>query len=136
MPPSTRQRRPWIYVADDDESMRELVLSTLAAAGYQVLQAADGQELLDGLLDRARLEVPTALVISDVAMPRLTGPAACAAARAAGVATPFIFMTAFASSGALEVAARASAVAVLDKPFDMAELLTAVRHVLSRAEGR
>lgn len=121
-----------IYVADDDEAMRHVVAATLVAAGYEVWQARDGRELLDRLIHREPRGATPVLVVSDVSMPRLSGPAACAAARAAGIETPFIFMTAFASSGGRSAAEAVGAIAVFDKPFDVDELVVAIRDHLER----
>ncbi|MBW2529662.1 MAG: response regulator [Deltaproteobacteria bacterium] len=118
---------PVVCVADDDDEMRAVVASSLAALGYEVWQASDGRELLDQLLEGAARGTAAVLVVSDVAMPRLTGPRACAAARSAGLSIPFIFMTAFVSAGGRSAAEAAGAVAVFDKPFDLDDLVAAVR---------
>lgn len=131
--PASWSRPPLIFVADDDLAMLELVASTLAEQGYEVRRARDGRELLDRLLEhRTGPALAPALVVTDVAMPELHGPAVCTAARDAGVHVPFIFMTAFVSSGARGAAEAAGAVAILDKPFDMDELVDTVRRHLGR----
>lgn len=58
-----------ILVADDEARMRKLVHDFLAKAGYEVLEACDGEEALD-LFYR---EKDIALLILDVMMPRVDG---------------------------------------------------------------
>jgi two-component system, chemotaxis family, chemotaxis protein CheY len=57
-----------ILTADDSASMRQMISFTLKNAGYEVEEAADGEEAL------ARLEASTpVLLITDLNMPRMDG---------------------------------------------------------------
>lgn len=58
-----------ILVVDDEPAVRALFVRALRAAGYQTLEAADGQAALE-VLEQRRV----ALVLSDSTMPRLDGP--------------------------------------------------------------
>lgn len=58
-----------ILVVDDEPAVRRLFARALRAAGYQALEAADGQAALE-VLEQRRV----ALVLSDSTMPRLDGP--------------------------------------------------------------
>ena len=62
------EHRKRVLVADDAELVRSLVTEILEEAGYEVFQAADGEETLL----RVREEHPD-LVLLDLVMPRLTG---------------------------------------------------------------
>ncbi|HEY5020127.1 MAG TPA: response regulator [Steroidobacteraceae bacterium] len=57
-----------ILAVDDSASMRHMVGVTLRAAGYEVVEAADGAEALE----YARLNAVD-LVLADVNMPRMDG---------------------------------------------------------------
>jgi len=57
-----------VLVVDDDPDIREILRKTLTAAGYSVLQAADGVEALAIVL-----ESPPDLIILDEMMPRMSG---------------------------------------------------------------
>ena len=57
-----------ILTVDDSTSMRQMVRATLQSAGYDVVEAADGQDALEFARDHA-----VDLVISDVNMPRMDG---------------------------------------------------------------
>jgi CheY-like chemotaxis protein len=57
-----------VLVVDDEESVRALVLETLAGTGYELREAADGDEALDRIAARR----PDAIVL-DLVMPKLDG---------------------------------------------------------------
>jgi CheY-like chemotaxis protein len=59
-----------ILVVEDDTDIREVVSETLARAGYEVVQAANGQEALDFL----QTSHGPCLVLLDLMMPVLSGP--------------------------------------------------------------
>ena len=59
---------PRILAVDDSPSMRQMVSTTLASAGYEVEQAEDGVQALQ-LASRQRFD----LVITDVNMPNMDG---------------------------------------------------------------
>jgi CheY-like chemotaxis protein len=59
---------PRILVADDDEDNRTIAHDALEAAGFEVLQASDGEEAVE----KALRELPD-VVILDLAMPKLSG---------------------------------------------------------------
>jgi signal transduction histidine kinase len=59
-----------ILLVEDDDGARLVAERALAHLGYEVLVAEDGEEAL-GILAR---DLPIALILSDVVMPRMTGP--------------------------------------------------------------
>jgi CheY-like chemotaxis protein len=118
-----------VVVADDDDDMRDLVASALRADGCATLEAHDGQELLELLelaIDDPRLR-PDVLV-TDVKMPRLSGLGVLEALKRAQWSLPVVMMTVVADDSIHTVARRLGAVGVLHKPFDPADLVTAVRN--------
>ncbi len=66
-----------ILVVDDDEAQREVFVLVLTAAGFDVRAATGGEEALAFAIAR-----PPALVLADVQMPGLDGPALCRRIRA------------------------------------------------------
>ena len=116
---------PRILLAEDDAAMREVLVDALVEAGYDVIVASDGHELLDRI-GEAWLEEDYDLVLSDVRMPGCSGLRAIEALRERDWATPIVFMTAFGSPRAHGEAQRLGA-SMLDKPFEVDELLDTVR---------
>jgi CheY-like chemotaxis protein len=60
-----------ILAVDDSAPIREMIVSVLAPRGYHVLTARDGREALDKL----RLLAEPHIILLDVVMPGLDGPA-------------------------------------------------------------
>ena len=60
-----------VLTVDDSRTMRDMVAFTLKGAGYEVVEAGDGQQALDLLLDPNATRPD--IVISDIEMPRLDG---------------------------------------------------------------
>lgn len=90
--PSTTARHccETILVVDDQESIRELLSSTLRLLGYRVLVAADGVE---GLEVARSYGEPIHLLLTDVMMPRMSGPKLARAVREIRQETRVLFMS-------------------------------------------
>ncbi len=58
-----------VLVVDDSKSVRAVIGTTLQVAGYNVIQATDGQEGLDILNEEKHIE----LIITDLNMPNMDG---------------------------------------------------------------
>lgn len=114
-----------ILVVDDDEAGREYATETLKAEGYEVLQARDGQEALE-IVVQEDLD----LVLTDVQMPRMDGLQLAAAIRERKPDLRILTMTA---SMTEEMARRISTVhldGVLLKPVRPNDLLRNVEDAL------
>ena len=78
-----------VLVVDDESRMRKLVRDFLTKAGYDVLEAGDGEEALDIFFKQKDI----ALIVLDVMMPRMDGWQVCREVRAYS-AVPVIMLTA------------------------------------------
>ena len=116
-----------ILVVDDDAPIRRMLERTLVAEGYRVAAAADGGVAL-AMIERS---VPD-LVVLDVGMPGVDGLAVCRRARARGLATPILLLTARDSISDRVGGLDAGADDYLVKPFATEELLARVRALLRR----
>jgi CheY-like chemotaxis protein/anti-sigma regulatory factor (Ser/Thr protein kinase) len=131
---------PRLLLAEDDDEMRSLLARAFRRAGYEVTACGDGWSLFRVLghclfLARRDDEARVDLVVSDVRMPFLTGLRVLEAARQIGVFPPVIVITAFGSEDVHARARALGAAAVVDKPFDVEELIAAAR-VLAPPRGR
>jgi len=116
-----------ILAVDDSPSIRKMVGFTLRSAGYDVVEAEDGQ---DGL-DKAKLG-PVDLVLTDQNMPRMDGLTLIKSLRAlpAYSRAPILMLTTE-SSDEMKAAGRAAgATGWMVKPFDPDRLLQVVKKVL------
>jgi len=116
-----------ILAVDDSASMRQMVAFTLKGAGYNVIEAADGQEALD----KARGE-SVDLVLTDQNMPRMDGITLVQNLRgmATYAATPILILTTESSDEMKAKGKAAGATGWLVKPFDPGKLLDVVRRVI------
>ena len=126
---AARRTEMRILVAEDDVEMRRLVVEGLRKEGYDVLEAEDGQQLLD-LLAASRhgapLSPPVDLIISDVRMPHRNALDVLEELEHCRSCLPIIFMTAFPNEDTRRRAGRIGAL-ILDKPLSMQALRSAVR---------
>ena len=119
---------PKILVVDDDDDIRRIAaLSLQRLGGFQVVLAADGA----AALELARAEAPD-LILLDVSMPDIDGPATLAALRAtpSTASIPVIFFTATANEAEVLRLVSLGAAGVLAKPFEVQDLPRQVRRIL------
>ena len=107
-----------LLVVDDEPAIRQVVAAHLRKAGYSVEQAGDGETAMEKL---SRGDVDIALC--DIKLPKLSGIELLRQARAAGIDTAFIMMTAYASVDTAIEAIKAGAADYMIKPLNNEELL-------------
>lgn len=117
---------PNILLAEDDEAMRALIAATLSGSGYDILQARSGTELIRSVHRIGTFMLPLDLVITDINMPGFSGIEVLEYLRYAGWDVPVIVITAFCDDRTRVEATKLDARAVLTKPFDLDELVSAV----------
>jgi CheY-like chemotaxis protein len=120
------ERRPRIALAEDNGAMRRLMARALDQEGYELLEAANGLDLLEELRRARNTDRVPALIVSDIHLPGCSGLAVLRAIRSWEWRVPVILVTAFGSDDALDEAFRLDATAVLMKPFDLDDLRSAV----------
>jgi two-component system chemotaxis response regulator CheY len=112
-----------ILIVDDDPGSRRLVKIHLSAAGYEIVEAEDGQAAWE-LYQRE----PFQLVITDWMMPKLDGPGLIHSIRSGGRKgyTYIIMLTAIDDKPKVVSGLEAGADEYLTKPFDNRELIARV----------
>ncbi|MGV1682609.1 response regulator [Sphingopyxis sp. NJF-3] len=135
-PPAIKPRKSqWgtgtILLVEDEDMVRAVAERALVRAGYTVMTAAQGEEGLErfGTMDRIDL------VISDVVMPVMDGPAMVRAMRAKRPDLPVLFMSGYAEEQ-LRQSIDIDQVAFLPKPFSVAQLAEATSAALDAAAHR
>lgn len=118
---------PRILIVDDEPAMREGLRDNLEFEGYAVDEAPDGEAGLECLRTTAY-----DLVLLDVMMPRRSGFDVCRMARAEGIDTPIIFLTAKGEEVDRVLGLEFGADDYVVKPFSLRELLARVKAVLRR----
>jgi DNA-binding response OmpR family regulator len=116
---------PGILLIEDEQDIREFMQAGLEDAGLAVTAVADGEQALTC----ATAHRP-AVVVLDMRLPGMTGEDVAGRLRAVlGAALPIVVVTAVADPQ--ERTERAGGLLYLRKPFEIDELVTAVRAVLS-----
>lgn len=115
-----------ILAVEDEALVRLLVVESLEAAGYEVLEAVDGEAALSILNNTPGI----ALIVSDVRMPKVDGYALALAARKMWPEIGFLLMTGY--SEATRPAELAS-VKIMNKPFDPDRLVEAVATMIAKS---
>lgn len=115
-----------LLVVDDDPHIRELVRVFLQNEGFDILEAADGQEAL------AIMETDQAdLVILDIMMPRMDGWELCRELRK-HYDIPLLMLTAKGETAQKIKGFELGTDDYLVKPFEPAELVVRVKALLKR----
>jgi DNA-binding response OmpR family regulator len=118
-----------VLVIEDELPMRTALEDCLAAEGFRVISASDGERGLQ----RALREKPD-LILLDIMMPRLDGFALCAELRRLGHTMPVLMLTAKGQVRDRVAGLDAGADDYLVKPFSTDELLARVRALLRRVQ--
>lgn len=115
-----------ILTIDDSKTMRDMLMLTLAEAGFDVLQAVDGQDGLDVLVNE-QVDV----VITDINMPRMDGYEVIRQLRRnpSHKTTPILVLTTESETEKKNLAREAGATGWMVKPFDPDRLVATVRKV-------
>jgi len=118
-----------ILVVDDDEGTRLLVRHILTIHGYEVIEAHDGPQ---ALRVAGQHEGPIGLLLTDVSMPRLDGPALAGQLKLERPYLKVLYMSAHSRDLLREKLGRE---AVLWKPFTPEDLLDRVRESFAAVES-
>ena len=116
-----------ILIVEDEPHMQQGLRDNLEFEGYDVEAASDGAAGLEHLRTGA-----FDLALLDVMLPKLSGFDVCRQARAAGITTPIIMLTAKGEEIDRVLGLELGADDYVTKPFSLRELLARVKAVLRR----
>ncbi len=120
-----------ILVAEDEPLVRRLVVETLERAGYRVLEAHDGGEAMT----MASAEPgPIRLLVTDVVMPSVGGPAAARSIQEARPGMKVLFLSGYTDETLADQLLGQAGTAFLQKPFAPKLLLQKVGEILADRE--
>jgi DNA-binding response OmpR family regulator len=116
-----------VLIVDDDTLLRSMAAKTLRHVGFQVSDAASGEDGLAQFEER-----PYDLVLLDVMMPGLDGYEVCRRIRAVahGVRVPILMLTGLNDTESIELAYRHGATDFITKPINWCLLSHRVRYAL------
>lgn len=115
-----------ILLVDDDHEVRAVTLQMLESIGYEVKQAKSGVEAL------AKLNPRIDLVLTDFAMPGMTGGELATLIHAQRPGLPVLFVTGYADTDVLGLEGSS----VVQKPFNENDLRNKLHQALSNSGSR
>ncbi len=135
--PQREEARRWagggrILLVEDEDSVRMVAERALTRAGYTVITARDGEEGLEKVAEAPSGAGGFDMVVSDVVMPTMDGPAMVREIRKAAPAMPVLFMSGYAEEQ-LRKEIDIDQVQFLPKPFSVQQLSDKVRKILELA---
>jgi len=119
-----------ILLVEDEEAVRSFAARALRMRGYNVIEAAGGDEALEHV---RTAKAPIHLVITDVVMPNMDGPTLVRAVRKIRPDMAVIFMSGYAEEAFRRNDEKAEDLYFLPKPFGLKQLAAKVKEVLSGA---
>ncbi|MBF0311401.1 MAG: response regulator [Magnetococcales bacterium] len=116
-----------ILTVDDSSSMRQMVGLTLKGAGYEVVEAVDGQDAF-----KKAQTTPVDMVVTDLNMPNMDGISLIKALRAlpAFKFTPIVMLTTESQAERKAEGKEAGATGWIVKPFKPEQLIGVIKKVL------
>jgi two-component system, cell cycle sensor histidine kinase and response regulator CckA len=120
--------RGTILLVEDEEGLRALNARGLISRGYNVIEAGNGVEALE-VLQREGGHVD--LVVSDVVMPEMDGPALLKELRQRNAEIKFIFVSGYAEDAFQKSLPNSAEYNFLAKPFTLKQLVAKVKETMS-----
>ena len=117
-----------VLLVEDEDIVRNGVRETLQHLGYTVLDARNGPEALD--LYRRR-NMPIQMLITDVIMPRMTGPELAGELSRLGSGARVLYVSGYTDDAVAQAGLRDPGASFLQKPFSPEALAARVRQILS-----
>jgi two-component system cell cycle sensor histidine kinase/response regulator CckA len=116
-----------ILFVEDEDRVRDVAARLLRDRGYDVIEARDGEEALElARANAGRID----LMISDVSMPGMDGPALLKAARPFLAAAPVMFISGYAESEFSDLLEGETGISFLPKPLRLQSLAERVKERL------
>jgi two-component system cell cycle sensor histidine kinase/response regulator CckA len=112
-----------ILLVEDEDAVRAFAARALVSRGYSVLEASSGLEALE-VVERESARID--LIVSDVVMPEMDGPAMFAELRKRGVTAKVVFVSGYAEEAFAKNLPEGD-FGFLPKPFSLKQLIETVK---------
>jgi two-component system cell cycle sensor histidine kinase/response regulator CckA len=116
-----------VLVAEDDPNVLNLISESLAAHGFEVVVAGNGDAALEKIQKRER---PIQILITDVVMPGISGRSLALRAAESIPDLKVLFMSGYTEEVIQHHGISSSNVSFIQKPFAPGDLMRKVRHLL------
>lgn len=122
-------KKPTILIIDDDSEIRYSLDRVLSRAGYQIIEAASGEEGIDIVREKS-----PSIIFLDIRMGGMTGIEALQHLRSIDRQVPIILMTAFGTTQTAIEAMKFGAFDYVMKPFDPEKVISLAESALGAVE--
>jgi two-component system, cell cycle sensor histidine kinase and response regulator CckA len=120
-------KEPKVLVVEDDEETLNVISRTLAAGGYDVVWARNGDDALKVL---GRLDQAVALILTDVVLPGMSGPELVEEVTRSLAPAKAIYISAYDKDTVRSHGVDPDTMPFLPKPYEPSELVRMVSEVL------
>ncbi len=120
-----------VFIVDDDPSVRDSIALMLGLIGWRTAVFASAESFLEGYRDDW-----AGCVVADLRLPGMSGTELQAELRSRGSTLPLVIITAHGDVPAARTAFQAQAVDFLEKPFEDAQLRSAIERAFAIEERR
>jgi two-component system, cell cycle sensor histidine kinase and response regulator CckA len=120
------QQQHTILLVEDEETVRRFVRRALQTSGFRVLEATSPEDAV-AIAERGE---PITLLLTDVVMPRMSGPELARRLKASRPDLPVLYMSGYAANSVLAEGDVAPAVPLLAKPFTTSQLVARIYEAL------
>jgi PAS domain S-box-containing protein len=127
--PAPRRSTETVLVVEDEPAARELIAELLRDEGYTVLLAANGQDAVDTAV---QWRGPIDLLLTDVVLPKLSGPVVAARVRGLQPEVKVLYMSGYTDDAISRHGVLQPGIVLLQKPFTGSELVRRVGELLDR----
>lgn len=128
--PIQSPQQPLVFIADDDDELRQMLAAVLRAAGFRTETFENGKLLQQRALSPG--EVPAA-ILTDIDMPRMDGLTAISEIRKLHPRLPIVVLSAIAEAPRVAPTAHAcGATLVVGKPFSLVEIRRQVEKLVGQ----
>jgi CheY-like chemotaxis protein len=130
-PKDLHQGNATILIVEDEDIVRAIAVSTLELSGYEILDAASGEE---ALLICKQHHGPIHLLLTDVVMPRMSGKEVAERLSKLRPDMKVLFMSGYTTDAVVHHGILDVGTAFIEKPFTPEELAQKVREVLDDSD--
>jgi two-component system cell cycle sensor histidine kinase/response regulator CckA len=121
-----------VLLVEDDAQVRKWIHAELERLGYNLLEAGDGA---DALVIAELHSGPIDIVVTDIVMPRVTGPELVKALVALRPDAKVLYISGYPEAFLRTSTSLRSDDSYLQKPFDIGTLITRIKELLDRKDG-
>ena len=120
-----------VYIVEDDAAMRDSLSLMLGLLGFRTVAFGSAEAFLETYRDEW-----AGCVVTDIRLPGMSGLELQANLRARGSTLPLVIITGHGDVKSARIAFQSDAVDFIEKPFDEAELRTAIEKGFEKESGR